>query len=95
MNNLILNAIQAIDGKSGTVTVRLNEDRKNVIIEVEDSGPGIPKNKLGRIFEPLYTTKYRGTGLGLASSEHIVNSHKGKISVSNNPTRFIILLPKK
>lgn len=94
LSNLISNAAQAIGEKKGSITVRLIEEGKNVIIEVEDSGPGILKENIKNIFEPMYTTKPAGTGLGLASCKHIVDSHKGKIVVTNNPTLFRISLPK-
>jgi signal transduction histidine kinase len=93
-SNLISNAVQAIGGKEGTVTVRLDDDLQDVIIEVEDSGPGIPDDVLPKIFEPLFTTKQYGTGLGLVSCKNIVDAHKGKITVQNNPTKFIIRIPK-
>lgn len=92
--NLILNAIQAINDK-GKITLRINNCGNNVLIEVEDSGPGIPDNVLPNIFDPLFTTKVYGTGLGLASCQSIVEQHGGKISVTNNPTMFTIILPKQ
>jgi len=64
------------------------------MIIVEDSGIGIPKNKLKRVFEPLYTTKQQGTGLGLASVKSIIDAHEGRISVTSPPTIFTITLPK-
>jgi len=94
ISNLISNAIEAIDENTGTVTIRLNEDQQNVFMEIEDSGTGIPKDVLPNIFEPLFTTKQEGTGLGLVSCKSIVESHKGKIDVTNNPTTFRIVIPK-
>jgi signal transduction histidine kinase len=91
--NLIVNAIQAIE-KEGKITIKSEMKDNQVIIEVKDSGPGIPEEKLEEIFEPLFTTKQEGTGLGLASCKSIINQHGGKISAKNNPTRFIIELPK-
>jgi len=64
------------------------------MIIVEDSGIGIPKNKLKSVFEPLYTTKQQGTGLGLASVKSIIDAHEGRISVTSPPTIFTITLPK-
>lgn len=92
--NLIINAIQAMNEK-GEIKIRLTEQANHVLIDVEDSGPGIPANVVDRIFEPLVTTKQTGTGLGLASCKNIIEQHHGKITVSNNPTRFSIRLPKK
>lgn len=92
--NLITNAIDAIN-KNGTIQLRALAGNKKIKLEIEDSGPGIPKEKLSKIFEPLFTTKERGTGLGLASCKSIVEQHGGTLTVKNNPTTFTISLPKK
>lgn len=92
--NLIINSIQAMKDV-GEIKLRLTEQKGNYLIDIEDSGPGIPEDKIERIFEPLFTTKQTGTGLGLASCKNIIEQHGGKIMVSNNPTRFTIKLPKK
>jgi signal transduction histidine kinase len=91
--NLIVNAIQAMKD-SGEIRIRLVEQKGSYLIDIEDSGPGIPEEKIDRIFEPLFTTKQTGTGLGLASVKNIIEQHGGKITVNNNPTRFTIKLPK-
>ncbi len=91
--NLVINAMHAIEDE-GKIRINSKVREDKVIIQIEDSGPGIPKEKLGKIFEPLYTTKQEGTGLGLASCKSIIEQHNGIISVKNNPTRFIIELPK-
>ena len=91
--NLIVNAIHADhDGKIKITSENIND---KIIIQVQDNGPGIPEDKLEKIFEPLFTTKQEGTGLGLASCKSIIEQHGGKISVKNNPTRFIIEIPQK
>ncbi|NJK77911.1 MAG: HAMP domain-containing histidine kinase [Nanoarchaeota archaeon] len=64
-------------------------------MEFVDTGNGIPKENLSKIFEPLFTTKESGTGLGLVSCKNIIEYHKGTISVKNNPTTFIIWIPLK
>jgi len=92
--NLITNAIDAIN-KNGTIQLRALAENKKTKLEIEDSGPGIPKEKISKIFEPLFTTKERGTGLGLASCKSIVEQHGGTLTVKNNPTTFTISLPKK
>ena len=92
--NLVINAMHAIEDE-GKIRINSKVRGDKVIIQIEDSGPGIPKEKLEKIFEPLYTTKQEGTGLGLASCKSIIEQHNGKISVKNNPTRFIIELPKE
>jgi signal transduction histidine kinase len=92
-DNLIINAFEAISGK-GKITIRINDLENEVVIEVEDSGVGVPDELIPNIFEPLFTTKKRGTGLGLASCKSIVEQHGGSISVKNKPSVFTIKLPK-
>lgn len=92
MSNLLNNAVHAADGE-GEVDVEMYADSKNLTIKVKDSGPGIPEKDLDRIFEPMYTTKTTGTGLGLVICKSIVEQHGGTISVSNKPTTFTITLP--
>ncbi|MGI0004048.1 MAG: ATP-binding protein, partial [Candidatus Nitrosotenuis sp.] len=58
------------------------------------SGPGIPESLLDKVFEPLFTTKLRGTGLGLQAVKNIIQQHQGTISVTNRPTIFTVSLPK-
>jgi signal transduction histidine kinase len=91
--NLILNAIQAIGGQQGTVTVQVKEENGFAVIEVQDTGSGIPENIMPKIFEPLTTTKEKGTGLGLATCKNIIEQHGGSIAARNNPTTFSIRLP--
>jgi signal transduction histidine kinase len=95
--NLIENAAQAMDG-TGTLTVRTARDGDCVLVEVGDTGPGIPKDILNRIFEPFFTTKPvgQGTGLGLdIASRIVVNKHHGDLRVESVPgdTRFQVRLP--
>ncbi len=91
--NIITNAVQAMKG-SGSITIFAKEDKNRIIVEFEDSGPGIHEDNLDKIFEPLFTTKEDGTGLGLASCKNIIERHRGTLAVKNNPTRFTITLPK-
>lgn len=91
--NIIFNAIQAIGENSGTINVRAKRKQDHIEIKIEDSGPGIPDDITEKIFEPLFTTKQEGTGLGLASCKTVIEQHKGKITVSNKPTTFTIVLP--
>ena len=92
-NNLIFNAIQAIDGK-GTIEITVEGNDGSIIIQVKDSGSGIPQETLNHIFEPLFTTKQQGTGLGLSSVKSIIESHGGIVSATSPPTIFTITLPK-
>lgn len=91
--NLITNSIQAL-GEEGTINIRVLDQDKFITIEVEDSGHGIPEDVLPKIFEPLFTTKPNGTGLGLATVKSIIEQHNGSIYVKNKPTIFTIHLPK-
>ena len=91
--NLILNSIQAIKN-TGKIEIKYQDMSKIIQISISDSGKGISENNIEKIFEPLFTTKQQGTGLGLASCKAIVNSHKGTLNVTVNPTTFIVELPK-
>ena len=91
--NILMNSIQAMPN-GGTLTIKLSTIDDFVIIDFIDTGLGISKELTEKIFEPLFTTKQKGTGLGLASCKNIVEQHNGKISVKNNPTTFSIQLPK-
>jgi signal transduction histidine kinase len=95
--NLIDNALDAMDGR-GTLTVRTSSDGECLTVEIGDSGPGIPPEIQGRIFEQFFTTKPvgEGTGLGLDISWRIVvNKHHGDLTVISVPgdTRFRVRLP--
>ena len=89
--NLIKNAIESIGSENGEITVDYLDKEKDLIVTIYDSGPEI--SDLDRLFEPLFSTKPRGTGLGLASCKNIIESHNGTISASNNPKKFVITLP--
>jgi len=93
MHNLILNGIQSIEGK-GIVILSIDEKSDSVILEIEDSGSGISDDDIHKIFDPLFTTKQQGTGLGLTSVKSIISNHGGTISVTSPPTNFTITLPK-
>jgi signal transduction histidine kinase len=92
--NLISNSIQSIKDE-GIITISFEDDSENTIISVVDSGAGVPNNEITQIFEPLFSTKPSGTGLGLVICKNIVEQHGGQISVHNNPTTFTIKLPKR
>jgi two-component system sensor histidine kinase HydH len=90
---LLINAVQAMDNK-GTINIRLLDNGSNAIFAVEDSGSGISPQNTSKIFDPLFTTKQTGTGLGLSICKKIVEQHGGNITFKNNPTTFIVRLPK-
>jgi two-component system NtrC family sensor kinase len=95
--NLLLNAIEAIQ-ENGVITIKSHMEpcQANQIIEITDTGCGISPGDINQIFEPFYSTKPKGTGLGLAVSYGIVQNHRGNITVSSQPgsgTRFTIEIP--
>jgi signal transduction histidine kinase/CheY-like chemotaxis protein len=94
--NLLLNAAQALDGTprdKAEIGLSIRTDRANVIVEVTDSGPGIPESLRERIFEPFVTTKPvgEGTGLGLFVSRNLVHEMGGSIEVTNRPSGGALL----
>lgn len=92
-SNIMLNSIQAMNN-GGKITIRFYQTPKDTIIDFEDTGPGIPQNIIHKIFDPLFTTKQQGTGLGLATCKNIIQHHGGNITVSNNPTKFTVTIPR-
>jgi two-component system NtrC family sensor kinase len=93
--NLILNAVTAVD-KEGTIVLKTAAEGNGVKVTVEDSGPGIPQEYIGKIFDPLFTTKPEGTGLGLSISADILKKLGGRISVESEPGKgasFTVELP--
>jgi len=98
--NLISNAMDVVEKGKGKITVKTFYDDKNkkVEIEVEDNGAGIPREKLPQVFDLFYSSKSRGTGLGLAVSKKIIEERGGEITVHSEEgkgTVFTIILPHK
>ncbi len=98
VENLIRNALDAMDGK-GEISAEVTEDKEFINIDISDTGKGIPANKHKTVFQPGFTTKKRGWGLGLSLAKRIIESyHSGKIfvkkSIVNEGTTFTIKLPK-
>jgi CheY-like chemotaxis protein len=98
--NLVVNARDAMPN-GGALNVRVRGDRRGaaevVVLEVEDHGVGMDSSTLGRLFDPFFSTKEKGTGLGLASSYGIIQQHGGDISVDSAPgsgARFRVVLPR-
>jgi two-component system NtrC family sensor kinase len=94
--NIIHNAVQAMKGV-GKITIETYRREHGIGVRITDTGPGIPKENLGRIFDPFFTTKDQGvgSGLGLSISQQIVERHQGEMRVESEPgrTSFEVLLP--
>lgn len=102
--NLLINARQAMAGKSGSITIKATADDQWARLAIIDTGPGIAEKHLPRIFDPFFTTKGtarrgepRGTGLGLAICREIIDAHGGSIDVASEVgkgTTFTLVLPR-
>lgn len=97
IENLLRNALDAMDGK-GKISASIHKDDGRIVIDIKDTGKGIPSGKFQQVFKPGYSTKQRGWGLGLSLAKRIIeNYHKGKIFVKsskiNEGTTFTIKLP--
>ena len=98
LNNLVINAQDALEGDSGEVIIstRLNESAQGISLTIHDNGPGFDPQAIDRIFEPYVTSKEKGSGLGLAICRRIVEEHGGNIratNLSNGGAAVIISLP--
>ncbi len=101
MNHLIQNSIAFCAEGQEIIQIRareqnLSDDKENLVISVEDNGPGIDKEMYEKIFEPFYTNRADGTGLGLTIVQQIVEGHKGSISISRSSlggAKFTVTLP--
>ncbi len=98
ITNLLKNAFQAIpEGRTPEIKVNISENQNNIKISISDNGYGISKTDMKRIFEPSFTTKSSGMGLGLSMIKNIITAYKGQISFkskSNVGTTFDITFPK-
>tara|TARA_A100001037_G_C15120905_1_gene623777 strand:- start:1 stop:1251 length:1251 start_codon:yes stop_codon:yes gene_type:complete len=95
--NLIKNAMQAMT-RGGQLTIRTNEEDEGISVVVEDTGTGISQDTIEKVFKPYFTTKKKGTGLGLMIVHRIINGHGGRIHVESGKqrgTRFYIWLPRE
>lgn len=93
--NMVLNAADAMPN-GGTLTIRSRAKNNSIVIDFEDTGVGIDSDNLSRVFDPLFTTKEKGTGLGLAVSYRIIKKLNGNITVESEPgkgSKFVITLP--
>jgi len=97
LRNLLHNAAEAIE-RDGEINIELGYDPGNVIISVIDNGPGIPEEIRERIFEPYFTTKTRGTGMGVVTVQRVVEDHGGRILVNSEPgkgSEFTLVIPRR
>lgn len=91
--NIIVNAIEAMEAKTGVLTLTTQDKNSRCIVTISDNGKGIDKESLSKLFEPYYTTKEKGNGLGLTNTQNIILSHHANIyaeSVEGEGTSFII-----
>jgi signal transduction histidine kinase len=97
LDNLIRNAVEAMP-KGGTLTARSRRMSDAIHIEVEDTGIGIRRDDMGKLFQPFYTTKPTGTGLGLVSSKTVIEALGGTIKIESTPnvgTKVTLMLPNR
>jgi len=83
--NIMLNAVQAMDGKGGDMTVETSAGDGRVRVIISDTGIGIPEENLKKVYDPFFTTKKEGTGMGLALTYNIVSDHSGRIDINSTP----------
>src|SRR5205085_3547064 len=96
-SNLMINAVQAMP-EGGALNITLHPNESNLHIEFTDTGTGIAPENLAQIFEPYYSTKDTGIGLGLPLTKKIIEEHGGQINVeseSGRGTTFIVTLPRR
>ena len=95
--NIFINAIQSMkDG--GNIKIAIEEEKDNYRVEIQDTGIGITKENLNKIFNPFFTTKEKGSGLGLSIVKNIIEGHKGKVWIESEEevgTRVSVTLPRK
>lgn len=93
--NLVTNAVQAMDEIGGTITIKTGTDGDYVQVSVADTGPGIAEEDLQKVFDPFFTKRAEGTGLGLTIVHRIIDEHDGHIEVNSTPdgTVFTVSLP--
>ncbi|PSL49971.1 PAS domain S-box-containing protein [Chitinophaga niastensis] len=94
--NIIINGIEAMKAGEGRLGIQTYQEQDRVFIRITDNGSGIPEQNMVKLFEPFFTSKTKGTGLGLTATQNIILHHKGNISVESTPgagTSFLISFP--
>ncbi len=93
--NIIINAIEAMEKNKGVLQIRTERSDKKCIVEIRDNGSGMDDDTLQNLFEPYFSSKVKGNGLGLTNSQNIILNHKGTIHVTSQPgegSSFVISL---
>lgn len=96
--NILMNAIEAVSANTGEICIKSRSENGKCYISIEDNGCGIKTEDFSKIFEPYYTSKSNGMGLGLATSHNVIQTLKGKIDIESKPdkgTKFVIELNVK
>lgn len=88
--NIIVNAIEAMEAGKGVLRIGISQKEAKYIVTIEDNGIGMDNESLTRVFEPYFTSKIKGTGLGLTNTQNIILNHKGNISVESEPKKGTI-----
>jgi signal transduction histidine kinase len=83
--NIIVNAIEATEKNKGVLKLKTRKDGNRCIVEIEDNGSGMDEDTQQKLFEPYFTSKPDGNGLGLTNTQNIIMTHRGKISVRSKP----------
>lgn len=94
--NILLNAIEAIEHDDGRILIRTRQSGDRVLLSIEDNGKGMTENEKNNIFNPYFTTKPRGTGMGMAATQQIIRAHHGAIQViseKHKGAEILISLP--
>ncbi|MGN7820107.1 ATP-binding protein [Chitinophaga sp. 22536] len=94
--NIIINGVEAMKAGDGVLEVETWHETDRVFVRISDTGSGIPPENLAKMFEPFFTSKTKGTGLGLTATQNIILNHKGTIHVDSRPgegTQFLISFP--
>jgi signal transduction histidine kinase len=94
--NIIINAVEAMKEENGELLIMVETEKDSHIVKIRDNGSGIAEENMSKLFEPYFTSKRNGLGLGLAATLNILQSHKGRIEVSselNKGTQFTITFP--
>jgi signal transduction histidine kinase len=95
--NIFINAIQSIED-GGNIRIKIEEEKGNYRVEIQDTGTGIRKENLKKIFNPFFTTKEKGSGLGMAIVKKIIEGHKGTVWIESEEgvgTRVFVALPRR